>query len=109
MITERGGRSTWLSQRSNPGSPMHCVRPARLAECGLHRIRQGDPRGYERVATAVRALALDPRPSGATKLQGFRPPAWRLRVGEYRIVYEIHARDVLVIVVNVAPPGEVYR
>jgi mRNA interferase RelE/StbE len=43
------------------------------------------------------------------KLTGFDPPAWRLRVGDYRVVYEILETQVLVIVVNVAPRGEVYH
>jgi mRNA-degrading endonuclease RelE of RelBE toxin-antitoxin system len=43
------------------------------------------------------------------KLSGFDPPALRLRVGEYRIVHEIHEAQVLVMVINVAPRGEVYR
>ena len=54
-------------------------------------------------------LQEDPLPSGTTKLTSFDPPAWRLRVGEYRIVYEIHEDELVVIVVNVAPRGEVYR
>jgi mRNA interferase RelE/StbE len=59
--------------------------------------------------TAIRSLAEDPLQIGAAKLTGFDPPAWRLRVGEYRIVYEIYEHEVLVVVVNVAPRGEVYR
>jgi mRNA-degrading endonuclease RelE of RelBE toxin-antitoxin system len=43
------------------------------------------------------------------KLAGFDPPAWRLRVADYRIVYEIHEAEVLVVVINVAPCGEIYR
>jgi mRNA interferase RelE/StbE len=88
---------------------MYVVRIAKRAERGLRRIRQGDPHSYGRVVAQIEALAVDPRPNGSTRLTGYRPPAWRLRVGEYRIVYEIHDRDVLVIVVNVAPRGEVYR
>lgn len=88
---------------------MYEVRLANRAERGLRRIRQGDPRGYERVKSAIRLLADEPRPVGATKLTGVDPPAWRLRVGEYRIVYEIHDLYLEVIVVNVAPRGEVYR
>lgn len=61
------------------------------------------------MANAIRGLAEDPRPPGAAKLTAFDPPAWRLRVGGYRIVYEIYEREVLVVVVNVAPRGEVYR
>ena len=88
---------------------MYRVRLAARAERGLRRIRQGDPRGFDRVAAAIRALAEAPRPASAIRLKGLTPPAWRLRVGEYRIVYEIHEAEVLVIVINVAPRGEVYR
>jgi mRNA interferase RelE/StbE len=88
---------------------MFDVRLARRAERGLRAIRTGDPRGYQRVVSAIRALASDPRPVGATKLTGFDPPAWRVRVGDYRIVYEIDDQAVVVVVVNVAPRGEVYR
>lgn len=88
---------------------MYRVRLARRAERGLRRIRQGDPRAYDRLVAAIRSLVDEPRPPGAVKLMGFDPPAWRLRVGEYRIVYEIHEEEVLVVVVNVAPRGEVYR
>lgn len=46
---------------------------------------------------------------GATKLKDFEPAAWRVRVGQYRIVYEIRDDALLILVVNVAPKGEVYR
>ena len=88
---------------------MYRVRLARRAERGLRRIRQGDPRSYSRIVVAIESLAEDPLPSATTKLTSFDPPAWRLRVGEYRIVYEIHENELVVIVVNVAPRGEVYR
>ncbi|MGH9188289.1 MAG: type II toxin-antitoxin system RelE family toxin [Acidimicrobiales bacterium] len=88
---------------------MYQVRLGRRAERGLRRIHQGDHRGYERIVQAIRSLGKDPRPSRATKLTGVDPPAWRIRVGDYRIVYEIDDADIVVIVVNVAPRGEVYR
>ena len=61
------------------------------------------------MVVAIRSLATEPRPAGAVKLTGFVPPAWRLRIGDYRIVYEIHETEVLVVVFNVAPRGEIYR
>jgi mRNA interferase RelE/StbE len=88
---------------------MYRIQLARRAERGLRRIRQGDPPSFRRIVTAIHALAEDPRPAGAVKLAGFDPPAWRLRVGEYRVVYEIREQEVLVVVVNVAPRAEVYR
>jgi mRNA interferase RelE/StbE len=88
---------------------MYQVRLAKRAETGLRRIRQGHPRGYERIKVALRSLAEDPRPAGALKLTGFDPPAWRLRVGEYRIVYQGLENELIVIAVNTAPRAEVYR
>jgi mRNA interferase RelE/StbE len=88
---------------------MYRVRLGRRAERGLRRIRQGDPRSYDRLVAAIRSLAQEPRPPAAIKLTAFDPSAWRLGVGEYRIVYEIHEEEVLVIVVNVASRGEVYH
>lgn len=88
---------------------MYRLEVERRAERGLRHIRQGDPVGYRRVVAAIRALGDDPRPPGAAKLTAFDPPAWRVRVGQYRIVYEVDDDQVVVIVVNVAPRGEVYR
>jgi mRNA interferase RelE/StbE len=85
------------------------VKLTRRAEEGLRRIEQGDPRSFPRVVSAIRSLAEQPRPAGAAKLKAFGVPTWRLRVGDYRIVYKIEEQEVLVIIVNVAPRGEVYR
>lgn len=88
---------------------MYAVRIARPAERRLRRIRQGDPGAYVRIADRIRRLAEDPRPSDAVKLRGYKPPAWRLRVADYRIIYEVYEERIEVIVINVAPRGEVYR
>jgi mRNA interferase RelE/StbE len=88
---------------------MYRVRLAKRAERSLSRVRQGDPRGYERIKAAIQSLGENPRPLGATKLTAVDPPAWRLRVGEYRIVYEILQGELVVLVVNVAPRGEIYK
>ena len=88
---------------------MYRVRLAKRAERSLSRIRQGNPRGYERIKVAIQSLAENPRPPGAIKLTAFQPPAWRLRVGEYRIVYEVLSDELVVLVVNVASRGEIYK
>jgi mRNA interferase RelE/StbE len=62
----------------------------------------------ERVLRAIRALADDPRPAGCKKLVGLER-AWRVRVGSYRIVYEITDETLLVLVIAVAHRREVYR
>jgi mRNA interferase RelE/StbE len=62
----------------------------------------------ERLKPRIDALAMNPRPPGAVKLQG-EDNAYRIRVGEYRIVYEVYDRLVLVAVVRIRHRREVYR
>ena len=48
------------------------------------------------IGNAIDKLAVDPRPTGSKKIQGSDENLWRVRVGDYRIVYSI--QDVLKIV-----------
>lgn len=61
-----------------------------------------------RVAQAVAALAADQRPSGARPLVGF-PQLWRIRVGDYRVIYTIRDTELVVLVLRVAHRGAAYR
>ena len=61
----------------------------------------------ERIALAVKALREDPRPRGCKKLKG-ADDLWRIRVGEYRVVYTIRDDELLVLVVRVAHRKDVY-
>ncbi|WP_080999177.1 type II toxin-antitoxin system RelE family toxin [Trueperella pyogenes] len=62
----------------------------------------------ERVLSAVEALAANPRPQGSRKLVG-EQRAWRIRFGEYRIIYEIFDDSLTVTVVRAAHRREVHR
>jgi len=62
---------------------------------------------YDRVDSAVLALADDPRPPGCTRLRGLDD--WRIRVGDYRIVYGIDDERRMVEILNVAHRRDVYR
>jgi mRNA interferase RelE/StbE len=62
----------------------------------------------ERIGARIDALATNPRPAGIKKLHG-DDNVWRLRVGEYRVIYEIHDRRLVVTVVKVGHRREVYR
>jgi mRNA interferase RelE/StbE len=55
----------------------------------------------------LRALESNPRPADVKKLKG--RPAWRVRVGDYRMIYEIHDRELVVIVITIGHRREVYR
>jgi len=56
----------------------------------------------------IDALANEPRPTGAKKLKG-RDDLLRIRVGDYRIVYAVRDRIVVVLVVRIAHRREAYR
>ena len=57
---------------------------------------------------AIFALADNPRPPGCIKMSG-PGDDWRIRVGDWRVVYRIDDGRVVVVVVRVAPRGGVYR
>ncbi|MDP9177092.1 MAG: type II toxin-antitoxin system RelE/ParE family toxin [Gemmatimonadota bacterium] len=60
-----------------------------------------------RVVARIEALAGNPRPPGCEKLSG--EEKYRIRQGNYRILYEIVDRDLIVTVVRVGNRRDVYR
>jgi mRNA interferase RelE/StbE len=61
-----------------------------------------------RIAIAIDGLARQPRPAGCTKLIG-ADGAYRIRVGDYRIVYQIMDRVLIVWIIRIAHRKDVYR
>jgi mRNA interferase RelE/StbE len=71
-------------------------------------VRRLDPSVRRRVITAIEALADDPRPPGSVTLTG--SPGWRrIRIGSYRVIYDINDRALVVLVLRVGSRGSVYR
>ncbi len=66
-----------------------------------------DRRLHDRLIAAIAALGADPRPAGCLKLVG-EVDQWRVRVGDWRIVYVIAEGRLVVIVVRVGVRGGVY-
>ena len=60
-----------------------------------------------RIAPRIDALAEEPRPRGIKKLQG-REGTYRLRVGDYRVLYTIEDRVVTVVVVRIGHRRDIY-
>lgn len=78
---------------------------ARRAEKALEKL----PREAQaRIARRIDALAEEPRPRDAKKLQG-EDDLYRVRVGDYRIIYCIRERELLVLVVGVGDRRDIYR
>ena len=61
-----------------------------------------------RIVLALRELEDEPRPAGVVKLTGDEN-LWRIRVGEYRVLYEIHDNRLLVLVLRIGHRKDVYR
>jgi mRNA interferase RelE/StbE len=60
----------------------------------------------ERVGRAIDALADNPRPQGCKHLVG--RPAYRIRVGDWRVIYEVHDGLLLVLVLELGHRREIY-
>jgi mRNA interferase RelE/StbE len=83
-----------------------------------YRIELSKPavRQFEKLSRAIQtrlkpridALAHDPRPQGVKKLAG-EDELYRLRVGDYRIIYQIQDKVLLILVVRLGNRKEVYR
>ncbi|MFM7344799.1 MAG: type II toxin-antitoxin system RelE family toxin [Tagaea sp.] len=74
------------------------------AQKALRRLPSGILR---RLHEAIDELSAEPRPPGCEKLSG--RPGWRIRVGDYRVIYEIRDDALLVLVIEIGHRREVYR
>ncbi|QMS90723.1 type II toxin-antitoxin system RelE/ParE family toxin [Nostoc edaphicum CCNP1411] len=62
----------------------------------------------QRIQTKINDLAIEPRPNGVKKLQG-DDNSYRVRVGDYRVVYEIGDDVLIVTVIKVGHRSEIYK
>ena len=67
-----------------------------------------DPQVARRILRQVEALVNDPRPAGVVKLEG-AADLWRIRVGQWRVVYRISDREPFVDVIAVRHRSDAYR
>ena len=85
--------------------PDYAVVIARSARKELERLPWG---GARRILRAIERLGADPRPAGVRKLQGAED-LWRLRVGDYRVIYAIDDARYLVDVLAIRHRKDAYR
>jgi len=77
------------------------------AERDLEKIK--DQTALRRIAHAIDGLAVNPRPPGAQVLQGEDASILRIRVGDYRILYTIEDKALLVLIIRTGHRRDVYR
>lgn len=70
-------------------------------------IKKLPPEAKRRVQAVVELLAEDPRPPAAKKLTG--RPEWRVRTGDYRVLYRIHDDVLTVVVVHAGHRRDIYE
>jgi mRNA interferase RelE/StbE len=78
-----------------------------LAPSAARQLCKFDPDVRRRIQAAIELLAVEPRPPAATRLVG-GSGEWRVRTGNYRIVYEINDNDLLVLVLRMGHRREIY-
>ncbi|NJL29381.1 MAG: type II toxin-antitoxin system RelE/ParE family toxin [Thermoanaerobaculia bacterium] len=71
-------------------------------------LRNLAPDARRRILAAVQSLAANPRPHGSRKLVGAEN-SWRVRIGDYRVVYSIFEAALIIEIVRVGHRREVYR
>jgi len=71
-------------------------------------LRKLDPPTAARIVRTLEVLADSPRPPAAKPLVG-RPEVWRVRTGDYRVLYEIDNDVLVVLVIRIAHRSRVYE
>jgi len=62
----------------------------------------------EKITTSIHALVEAPRPPGCKKLSK-KKPLYRIRVGNYRVIYEIQDKELIILVVVIDHRSKAYR
>ena len=78
---------------------------SRTAERQLRKLPRND---QQRLARTILTLAIDPFPRGARKLSGY-DDVYRVRAGNYRVLYSVSTATLIVIVLKVGHRRDVYQ
>jgi len=83
---------------------MYKIEILSTADKNLRRINSKD---REKIAQGINKLSNNPRPQGSKKLKG--SDFYRLRIGDYRVIYLIKEKQLIVIIVRIGHRREIYR
>ncbi|WP_313545017.1 type II toxin-antitoxin system RelE family toxin [Leifsonia aquatica] len=79
-----------------------------IAPAALREIKKLEPQAKRRVQATIELLAETPRPPAAKPLIA-SGGAWRVRVGDYRVIYDIHDDRLVILVLRAGHRREIYR
>ncbi len=77
----------------------------RTAERDIKKLSAED---FQRIIPHIKVLSENPRPIGCRKITNSKND-WRIRIGDYRVIYEIDEKEKVVRVMRVRPRRDVYR
>ena len=80
-----------------------------IAESAAKALEKIPKRDKDKIVEKIEYLGLDPRPNGYVKLQGSKVTMYRIRYGDYRIVYTVKDEILLVLVLEIGNRKEIYR
>jgi mRNA interferase RelE/StbE len=80
----------------------------RFAESAARSLKKLPPPIRTRIAARIESLAANPYPSGVRKL-AVEEHAYRIRVGDYRVVYDVLEEMIVVLILRIGHRKEVYR
>ena len=67
------------------------------------------PSVQSRAGNAIKSLQSNPRPSGVKKLSGKLKGVWRLRIGDYRLLYDIDDKSKKITLLHLDHRRQIYR
>jgi mRNA interferase RelE/StbE len=80
----------------------------KIANKAQKELKKVSPPYQQKIVKAVKELALNPMPVGVKKLKG-RVNEYRVRVADYRVIYEINGTEMVILVVKVGHRKAIYK
>ena len=80
-----------------------------IARPAQRQLRKLDPTARKKISQRIDRLATEPRPPGIVKLTDVAPPLYRVREGQYRILFTIDDDKLFVLVVRIGHRSEVSK
>lgn len=92
---------------STTARPPRIVLPLSLSKASVRFLDTLPAKQYRQVVRKIIMLMVEPRPADAERLKGYE--YWRVRAGEYLVLFDVHGRVLRVITIGNRNDDEVYR
>ena len=79
-----------------------------ISRSAIKELRSLPGKIIQKISEKIDSLAENPRPTGSKKVKGTKANLWRIRVGDYRVIYEIDDEIKIVDVVKIGHRKDVY-